>query len=81
MKRGHHPYLSSTYINGYIKDQPLRNMEEEEILEEFVKFNDSMGRKALHHNDNKVATEVKSIQGEWNYDTFNTFPKHMLEHR
>jgi large subunit ribosomal protein L43 len=20
MKRGHHPYVSSTYINGYVKD-------------------------------------------------------------
>ena len=27
MKRNHHPYMSSTYINGYVKDQPLRSME------------------------------------------------------
>jgi len=27
LKRGNHPYMSSTYINGYVKDQPLRNFE------------------------------------------------------
>ena len=25
MKRGAHPYISSTFINGYVKDIPLRN--------------------------------------------------------
>ena len=25
-KRNCHPYMSSVYINGYIKDVPLRNM-------------------------------------------------------
>ena len=29
MKRGAHPFMSSTYINGYVKDQPLRNMGED----------------------------------------------------
>lgn len=29
MRRNHHPYMSSTYINGYVKDQPLRSFEEE----------------------------------------------------
>jgi len=31
MRRGHHPYMSSTYLNGYVKDQPLLNMENEEV--------------------------------------------------
>lgn len=35
MRRGNHPYMSSTYINGYVKDQPLRNMKDEEIGEQF----------------------------------------------
>ena len=29
--RNHHPYMSSTYMNGYVKDQPLRNMLDEEV--------------------------------------------------
>lgn len=29
MRRNHHPYMSSTYVNGYVKDQPLRSMEED----------------------------------------------------
>jgi large subunit ribosomal protein L43 len=33
MRRNHHPYISSTYINGYVKDQPLRNMKDEEVLQ------------------------------------------------
>jgi hypothetical protein len=65
MRRGKHPYLSSTFINGYIKDQPLLNMNEEEIHDEFVKFNNAFGRSALEHNAHKVATSSKSIQGEW----------------
>lgn len=31
MRRGHHPYMSSTYVNGYVKDQPLRNMEIDQV--------------------------------------------------
>ncbi len=31
-KLGHHPYLCGKYINGYIKDVPLRNYNEEEII-------------------------------------------------
>jgi len=44
LKRGYHPYMSSTYINGYVKDQPLRNMEEEQVYKEFIKFNSAFGR-------------------------------------
>ena len=35
MKRNFHPYMSSTYINGYVKDQPLRNYTSEEIIDWF----------------------------------------------
>jgi large subunit ribosomal protein L43 len=63
MKRGHHPYMSSTYINGYVKDQPLRNMEDNQVMDEFVKFNNAHGRKALQHNSVKVVGYKKSIQG------------------
>ena len=34
-KQGSHPFLTSLYINGYLKDIPLRNVEEENILEYF----------------------------------------------
>ena len=32
MKRNGHPYMSSTFINGYVKDQPLRNLTSAEVL-------------------------------------------------
>ena len=35
MRRGKHPYLSSTYLNGFVKDLPLRNMKEEDIQQSF----------------------------------------------
>jgi hypothetical protein len=31
LKRGNHPYMSSTYLNGYVKDQPLRNFENTDV--------------------------------------------------
>ncbi len=74
LKRGHHPYMSSTYINGYVKDQPLRNFKEDEVFQEFVKFNNSIGRQALKHNIPKVASSKKSIQGEWKSDLWETYP-------
>ena len=40
-RRGRHPYISSSYINGYIKDQTLRNMSPEEILEKFFSMRNS----------------------------------------
>jgi hypothetical protein len=61
MKRGHHPYMSSTYINGYVKDQPLRSMEEGQVNREFIKFSQALGRAALKHNSIKVISSKKSI--------------------
>jgi len=48
-KRGHHPYLNATYINGFVKDQPLRNYEVEEILKEFMRVRNSC--KAFFENN------------------------------
>jgi len=79
LKRGNHPYMSSTYINGYVKDQPLRNMEEVEVMDEFVKFNNALGRKALLHNSIKVVGAKKSIQGVWHDNMWSQYPKHTLE--
>lgn len=61
LRRGHHPYMSSTYINGYVKDQPLRNMEQGQVSDEFIKFNNALGRAALAHNSIKVMSAKKSI--------------------
>lgn len=33
LKRNFHPYMSSTYVNGYVKDQPLRSLEPEVVIE------------------------------------------------
>ena len=78
LKRGHHPYMSSTYVNGYVKDQPLRNMEVEDIEDEFVKFNSALGRKALQHNSIKVISAKKSIQGMWRDNMWSQYPKHEM---
>ena len=32
MKRNFHPFISSTYINGYVKDQSLKSMEADEVI-------------------------------------------------
>lgn len=79
MRRNHHPYVSSTYINGYIKDQPLRQMNDGEVLKEFIKFNNTMGRKSLDHNSHKVVTSRKSIQGQWDSNTWDRNPQHEIE--
>jgi hypothetical protein len=79
LRRGQHPYMSSTYINGYVKDQPLRNMEQDQVSEEFIKFNNAMGRAALKHNSIKVMSSKKSIQGEWHDNLWEQYPKHLLE--
>lgn len=71
--------MSSTYINGYVKDQPLRNMEMDQIYREFIKFNQAMGRKALNHNSIKVIGSKKSIQGMWHENLWSQYPKHLLE--
>ena len=82
LKRGAHPYISTTYINGYVKDQPLRNIESESVMQEFVKFNNSMGRKPLRHNEPKVMTSKvgKSIQGVWTDNMWGNYPKHLMEY-
>ncbi len=66
-------------MNGYVKDQPLLNMHEEEVNDEFEKFNDALGRQALKHNSVKVISSKKSIQGEWTDNFWKQYPKHLLE--
>ena len=79
LRRGHHPYVSSTYVNGYVKDQPLRGMEEDHVLQEFQKFNNSFGRQALKHNSIKVTTSRRSVQGGWEDNMWENYPVHQME--
>lgn len=79
MRRNHHPFLSSTYINGYIKDQSLKGMGEEEVLRWFTKVNAEFGRRSLKHSDAKVVSERPSIQGQWTNETWGAPSLHMME--
>ena len=89
MKRNGHPYLSATYINGYVKDTPLRKMNENEVMGYITKANEQFGRSALNHNGNKVVSngtseienkkEVSSIQGKWTSSLWSSAPQHMIE--
>ena len=54
-------------------------MEDAEVMEEFVKFNNALGRKALLHNSIKVVGAKKSIQGEWRDNMWSQYPRHTLE--
>ena len=80
MRRGQHPYFSSTYINGYVKDIPLRNKTHEETINHLLQTNSDWGHKAIKHSQNKILGGSRSIQGEWkNDDEWENYPKHMLE--
>ena len=59
VKRNFHPYMSSTYVNGYVKDQPLRNKTSEEVLTWFEKVNREFGRRPMKHNGTENLTQSK----------------------
>ena len=72
MRRNYHPYISSTYINGYVKDQSLRNLDKNEVVSWFEKVNSEFGRKALKHaGDKNLTRERESIQGKWTNTLWN----------
>lgn len=48
LRRGTHPFITSTYINGYIKDIPLRNYDAKEIHEAFFRARNSCKLKILN---------------------------------
>ena len=80
LRRNFHPSMSSTYINGYVKDQSLRNLDEEQVVAWFKKVNSEFGRKALKHGgDKNLTNEARSIQGKWTNTLWNQWPKHMLQ--
>ena len=82
LRRGRHPYISSTFINGFVKDVPLRNFSEDECMHYISSTNNEFGRHSINHSSKKVYTNAPSIQGKWaNNDTWDNFPKHLLEHQ
>ena len=56
LKRNFHPYMSSTFINGYVKEQSLKNMTAEEVLDWFSKVNKEFGKRPMHHNGRENLT-------------------------
>ena len=42
--------MSSTYINGFVKDTPLRNVDMNSTLNHLVNVNNTWGRKAMAHS-------------------------------
>ena len=65
VKRGKHPYMSSTFINGFVKETPLRNKNQYQTVDHFESVNKEFGRKPLRHTDKKVIGSTKSSQGGW----------------
>ena len=61
LRRGQHPYISATYINGYVKDVPLRNTSAEETMYYLGLVNSQFGRRSIHHKWQKVWTNKESI--------------------
>ena len=80
MRRGKHPYMSSTFINGFVKDVPLLNKDFAATFSHIKQVNSEFGRRSLRHNHSPVISSTASIQGLWeNDDKWNNFPKHLLE--
>ena len=80
LKRNYHPYLASTYINGYVKEQSLRNMSSDEVLFWFNKVNKEFGKRPMKHNGRERLTRGKmSVQGQWHDTMWNQFPRHLME--
>lgn len=79
VKRNYHPFVTGAYINGYLKDMPLRNMEEEEVMDSLNKLRNQLGRRAFALAGTRTYHPIKSIQGQWMPNMFNTFPKAELE--
>ena len=82
MKRNFHPYMCSTYVNGYVKEQSLRNLTAEDVLFWFSKVNKEFGKRPMKHNGKENLTVAKqSIQGQWHNTMWTTFPKHLMQPR
>lgn len=79
LKRNHHPFVTGAYLNGYLKDLPLRSVPPEEVLAAFQRLRNQLGRKSYEASGPRVYHPVKSVQGRWMPNMFNTFPRAELE--
>lgn len=79
VKRNHHPFMTGAYINGYLKDIPLRSLEEEQILQALNKLKNQLGRKSLPASGPRTYHPIKSVQGKWMPNMFNTYSRAELE--
>uniref|UniRef100_A0A7S3MX02 Large ribosomal subunit protein mL43 n=1 Tax=Strombidium inclinatum TaxID=197538 RepID=A0A7S3MX02_9SPIT len=82
LKRGRHPYISQTYINGYVKEVPLRMKNKEDCFKHITMANEEFGRRPMDHNQHRVLGNPSiQIQGGWNTneDRWQNYPKHLME--
>lgn len=79
IKRNHHPFLTGAYINGYLKDIPLRSSNSDQVLEALCRLRNQLGRKSFTASGPRVYHPVSSVQGKWMPNMFNTYPKAELE--
>ena len=75
IKRNHHPFVTGAYINGYTKDMPLKSLDEDEVMQSLNKLRNQLGRKSFAVTGSRVYHPIKSVQGLWMPNMFNTFPK------
>ena len=79
VKRNHHPFVTGAYLNGYLKDIPLRSIPETDVIEVFQSLRNQLGRKPYEASGPRVYHPVKSIQGKWMPNMFNTYPRAQFE--
>jgi len=75
LKRNHHPFVTGSYINGYLKDIPLRSVEPTEVIETLWRLRNQLGRRSFSASGTRVYHPVQSVQGKWMPNMFNTYPK------
>ena len=68
---GQHPYIQTYYRNGWERSYPLRNLNEDEIIEVLQRARDQIGHAAYKHSGKKVVSQVKSVQGMWHHSFWN----------
>lgn len=79
VKRNYHPFVTGAYINGYLKDIPLRSLEPEEILTSVNKLRNQFGRKSMAASGPRIYHPIRSVQGKWMPNMFNTYPRAEME--
>mmetsp|Transcript_11328 Transcript_11328/g.12448 ORF Transcript_11328/g.12448 Transcript_11328/m.12448 type:complete len:169 (+) Transcript_11328:58-564(+) len=78
-RRSTHPFLSCEYINGYIKDVPLRNLSATEAMGFLNDARSSGGHRPLAHRGSKVVSNKASIQGKWKPNIWGQYPQFQVE--